>query len=383
MGGKPNVTPFIKSGPSGGRRPSLREARFEDYEQIFSLESRYGLDPKHYEEWSHLWRENPLYRELQPGWPIGWVIETENKQIVGSMGNIPLPYEFEGKRIVAASGRALVAEPAYRSAALLLLDRLINQPGVDLYLNNTMSQEAASSFSMFECPRVPVGIWNESAFWITHYRGFAQSVLIKKHYPLIRPLIYALATVARLKDALSANRLHPGDVEVKACAGFDERFDSFWSRLKRNHPHVLLAVRTRDVLDWHFRYALRQNRLWIATIADGPDLLAYAVFRRSDIRTFGLKRVQLVDFQSLDGGTALLQPMLRWGLRKCREEGVHMLENIGRWLEHGEVMRTVAPHQRKLSTWTFFYRANNPRLAQSLRDPHVWAPSLFDGDASL
>src|SRR6266404_1699960 len=186
VGGKPNVTPFIKSGPSGERRPKLREARFEDYEQIFSLESRYGLDPENYEEWSHLWRENPLYRELQPGWPIGWVIETENKRIVGSMGNIPLPYEFEGKRIVAASGRALVAEPAYRSAALLLLDRLINQPGVDLYLNNTMSQEAASSFSMFECPRVPVGIWNESAFWITHYRGFAQSVLIKKHYPLIR-----------------------------------------------------------------------------------------------------------------------------------------------------------------------------------------------------
>src|SRR5438128_1353602 len=101
--------------------PKVRAATFEDYSQIASLEAHFGLDATSYEEWSHLWRGNPLYRELQPGWIIGWVIEDENKRIVGSVGNIPLSYEFEGSRILATSGRCLAAEPAYRSATLLLL----------------------------------------------------------------------------------------------------------------------------------------------------------------------------------------------------------------------------------------------------------------------
>jgi len=379
MGSTPKVVPF--GGPARGTR--LRETYYEDYQQIAWLESRYGLEAKGYDEWAHLWRENPLYRELQPGWPLGWVIEDENQQIVGSMGNIPLSYEFEGKRILAATGRSLVAEPAYRSAALLLLDHLINQSGIDLYLNNTVSRDAAASFSMFECPRVPVGMWDESAFWITHYRGFAQSFLVKKNYPLSRQLSYPLSWAAFLKDAATTKPLSAGDVEVKACAGFDDRFDDFWSALRTNHPHLLLAVRTRAFLEWHFRYALRQKHLWIAAVVDGPRLAAYSIFLKRDIRNFGLKRIQLVDFQSLDGSTALLPPMLHWAFRKCRDEGVHMLENIGCWLEEGEVIRDLAPHRRKLSTWSFFYRANNPSLAVSLRDRRAWAPSLFDGDASL
>ena len=112
-------------------------------------------------------------------------------------------------------------------------------------------------------------------------------------------------------------------------------------------------------------------------------LAAYAIFERQDSSAFGLRRMRLVDFQSLDGGTALLEPLLCWALRKCRSEGLHMLEVVGRWLEKGEFIETVAPHRRKLDAWRFIYRANNPNLATTLRDPRAWAPSLFDGDATL
>ena len=71
--------------------PKVRAATFEDYSQTASLEARFGLDARSYEEWSHLWRGNPVYRELQPGWSIGWVLEDEGRKIVGSMANIPLP----------------------------------------------------------------------------------------------------------------------------------------------------------------------------------------------------------------------------------------------------------------------------------------------------
>ena len=370
-------------GAQPGGTPTIREASFADYQEISALESRYGLGPRSYEEWSHLWLNNPLYYELQQDWTIGWVLEDANKHVVASVSNIPLSYEFQGRRILAATGRAQVAEPEYRSASMLLLDRLINQRNIDLYLNNTMTAEAAASFSVFECPRVPVGVWDESAFWITCYAGFFESLLARKKYPLARLLSFPLAAVASFKDKVGSSTLRENDVEVTVCSGFDDRFDEFWTGLRGRNPHLLLAVRTREVLEWHFRYALRNNRLWIAAVVDGPRLAAYAIFDRKDNPRIGLKRARLVDFQSLNGNTALLAPLLSWAVRKCRDEGIHTLENTGRWLEKDELIARIAPYRRKLSTWTYFYRACNPELTESLNDRRTWAPSLFDGNASL
>ena len=365
-----------------GPSPKLRRACFNDYAQIASLESRHGRNPRSYEEWSHLWLDNSLYRELQPEWPIGWVLEDERRQIVGSVGNIPLAYEFQGKKIRTASGRSLVVEPAYRSVSLCLLDRLINQPGIDLYLNNTVSPNTAAALSVFDCSHVPVGVWDEAAFWITDYQAFMEGILTVKVGPLARLLSYPLSRVLFLKDRLT-NGLHDSDVEIKTCSGFDERFDVFWMDLKRRNPHLLLAERTSQALDWHFKYALNRGHLWILTAIDGPRLAAYAIFERRDNPKFGLKRMWLVDFQSLDGSSALLSPILCAAVRKSREEGIHALENVGRWLEKGELIETAAPHRRKLSTWLYFYRANNSGLTESLKDRRAWAPSLLDGDASL
>ena len=365
------------------RGPKLRETSFKDYDEIARLGVRFGFEPKSYEEWSHLWLGNPLYRELGAGWSIGWVLEDENNRIVGSMGNIPLLYEFRGRRVLAASGRGWVAEPEYRSASLLLLDYVINQRDVDLYVNNTVNVASTEPLGVFQCSRVPVGIWNESAFWITRYQSFLESFLALKNYPLAKPLSYPLSAALFLKERLTKKPLGPDDVEVRACPAFDDRFDDFWVNLKRASPHQLLAVRTREMLEWHYKYALLNNRLWIATIVDGPRLVAYGIFDRMDRPGFGLKLMRLVDFQSLDGGTALLVPLLSWAVRKCRREGVHMLESIGRWLEQGELLDMIAPYRRRLSSWMYYYRANDPGLAESLRDRRAWAPTLFDGDASL
>jgi hypothetical protein len=43
---------------------------------------------------------------------------------------------------------------------------------------------------------------------------------------------------------------------------------------------------------------------------DGPRLIAYGIFDRMELREIGLKQVRLVDFQSLDGGTDFLSPLL-------------------------------------------------------------------------
>jgi hypothetical protein len=365
------------------RPPRLRPATFDDYAQIDALGSRYGLKPKGYEEWSNLWSGNPAYREVHAAWSIGWVLEDEHRRIVGSVGNIPVWYELDGKRLLAASSHSWVADLEYRGAALLLLDRLINQPGVDLFVTTTNSAASTPGVEAFQCKHVPVGIWDESAFWITAHRGFAESFLRLRNNPLARPLSYPLSVAAWLRDRLTPRRAGGPDVEVTPCAGFDERFDDFWAALRQNHPETLLCVRTREVLEWHYRSLLLSDRLWIATVGDGARLVAYAVFDRSDKPAVGLKRIRLIDYQSLDGSPAFVQPLLAWALERCRAQGIHMLEYFGRWLEPGQAVDVLAPHRRRLPTWIFAYRAGDPALARRLDDPRVWAPTLSDGDASL
>jgi hypothetical protein len=363
----------------------IREASFEDYHQIASLESRHGLEVVNQEEWKHLWIDNPVYNELRKSWAIGWVLENGEKHIVGSLGNIPIRYVFKGQQLTVSTSRSWVVDSSYRSYALLLLENYFAQKNVDLFINSTVNSQAYSAYTVFQALRVPAGAWDQSVFWITHRQGFTASFLAMKAFPLAKPLSYPLSLGLFLKGGLrrKAIRYHKNGVEIEPCINFDDRFDIFWESLKRNKSQVLLGVRTREMLEWHFRYALLQKKVWILAISKGSHLSAYAIFCRQDNTRFGLKRMRLVDFQALDEDISLLLPMLSWALDKCQHEGIHMLEIIGLGPEKRNVIETLACRHRKLPSWLYFYNTKSQGLAESLKDPKVWDPSSFDGDSSL
>jgi hypothetical protein len=173
--------------------------------------------------------------------------------------------------------------------------------------------------------------------------------------------------------------------EVRLCSDFDQRFDVFWQELQQAYPNRLLATRSREVLDWHFKYALAGNRVWIWTLNEAASsrILAYAIFCRGDNPQIHLKRMCLTDFQSLNGDHEVLVPMLSSALRKCKEEGIHMLEAFGFRPDKQCVIDRTAPYRRRLRAWAYFYRTANPELRDQLQQVDVWDPSQFDGDASL
>ena len=172
---------------------------------------------------------------------------------------------------------------------------------------------------------------------------------------------------------------------VIPCARFDDRFDAFWKALQKKKSDLLLAVRTREVLEWHFKFALLQNAAWIYTVEGDSGLSAYAVFVRQDNPEAGLTRVRLADFQCLDeaAAPALLTAMLRAAIDRCRQESVHMLELIGLSPALEAEVARASPHRRQLPNWLYFYKVNDPSLGEKLKSAAVWEPSLFDGDSSL
>jgi hypothetical protein len=341
------------------------------------------LNPKTFEQWKDLWLGNPLYDKSR--WPIGWVCENADGEIVGSVANIPLAYEFEGRPLIAATSRSLVVDSAYRSHSFWLLSKFFGQKGVDLFLNTTVNAKAAKLQEAFRALRVPVGEWNRSAFWVTNYRAFTASLMARKGMPGVAGLSYPLSAGLFVRDTL-AGRARWGrrdGVQPEFCTQFDERFDVFWERLRTQRTRQLLATRSRQVLDWHFRHSLASNRTWLLTVSNADELSAYAVLSRHDNPSYDLQRMRLVDFQALPGQMELLRPILAHALRRCHEEGVHMLEAMAFGAEKQRVIDSTAPHYRALGSWRYFYKARNEQLAQRLLDPEVWDPSCFDGDASL
>lgn len=363
------------------QRIELRAASFEDYQGIAALETAHGLTTKPFDEWRRLWTDNPYYRELGPEWPIGWVLQDRHR-IVGSSGNIPLPYVFRGTKVLVASGRGWVVEDQYRGYAPLLADEYFSQQNVDVFLNNTVNAKAAEAFQTFGSARVPVGDWNTAAFAITKHRGFAESALRIKEIRQARLLSYPAGVALSLKDRFTSKRIPRSHIDVSLARDFDQRFDAFWARLQERSS-AFLAVRSREVLKWHFGPSLQSNGLWVLTAGSNGDIEAYAIFQRRDEPRYGLKRMRMVDFQALEHHDQYCAALMRRAHQECRAEGVHVLEHVGCDLHKTRVFEQAAPYRRKLPAWSFFYLANNPELSSHLSNPQAWTPSSYDGDSSL
>jgi hypothetical protein len=366
----------------------LREARLEDYSQVAELARKFHLQFESFEAWSHLWLNNPAYLEIKDEFPIGWVLENGEGAISGYVGNIPLHYEFEGKKLLAASSRCWVVDTCHRLYSLSLLQTYFDQRNVDLFMNTSINALAAPAYAIYqEGVPVPVGSWDRMAFWITSPRGFTESFLRKKRRAMAKPLSYPLSASIHLCDLLRGRRFQEYEKETKvsSIAAFDDRFDAFWEALRRKKGNQLLAVRSREVLNWHFRFALLQDAAWIYVVEGESGLLAEAVFFRQDSPEIGLTRVRLADFQCLDQekAPALLTAMLQVAVERCRRESIHMLELIGLPPQLEKQVERARPRHRSLLNWMYFYKAANATLARKLENPAVWETSLFDGDSSL
>jgi hypothetical protein len=366
------------------KRPLLRVASFDDYDQIAAVQRANALSAKPREQWLHLWQNNPAFRHV-PDWPIGWVLEDENRQIVGSLENVPCLYRLGGLTYVGGFGRGWAVDARYRSFSLLLIVRQLQQANVDLRLTTTASPRTSTLLTQQGWSRVPIGHWDRSALWVASYAQTARRYLSvtapKLVSALARPLVYPPLL---LKDVIARSwRRFTTECELGWCTGFDERFDRFWLELETENPGVLLSVRDLRTLQWHFRYALEQSRIWILTACRGARMVAYAILERREVQALGLARMLLVDFQAVASDPDLAAAMIASVLERCRLEDIQVLENVGCWLEEKHALVNRAPHRRDLGNWCYLYQAPNPELASALESAESWYPTQYDADASI
>jgi hypothetical protein len=365
--------------------PRLRPARFEDYPQIERLEAAHLATTLPAEEWPHLWLDNPLWPRPSANWPIGWVLEDGGGRVVGSMCSVPTLYRFRGRELVCANARAWVSHPGYRGYAPWLMEEFFTQPGVDLCISTTANAKAEPICAAF-ATRIPLGQWDRASFWITSYFGFANTALRMKKIPAAPLLAPAAAAALSLRNfAKPKLPTGPSGYNITfASEPFDARFDAFWTELLALHPAKLLAVRDSANLNWHYALPIRHGKLWTTTATDAHgSLRAYCIFKRQDHQPSGLRRMRLIDYQTIETAADLLPALLKPALTRCAQEKIHVLENIGHGVPKMHSFDHYAPHHRPLLHWKFYYRATDPSVDQELSNPQLWDPSTYDGDSSF
>src|SRR5262245_17699967 len=80
--------------------PDLRPARFDDFAQVQQLECKHNMVSPPQAQWRDMWLTNPLWARVQKDWPLGWVLESSNNQIVGALWNLPSAYHFQGRELI-------------------------------------------------------------------------------------------------------------------------------------------------------------------------------------------------------------------------------------------------------------------------------------------
>ena len=363
-------------------RAFIRTARFEDYDQIAALEARHGLTVKPRKQWLDLWLENPAYLELED-WPIGWVIEDRGGRVVGSLGNVPTFFYLAGERYVSAAGRGWAVDVQHRALSVMLLAHQLRQRGADMNVITTPSLTTAALCTQLGWSPMPVGEWDRSALWVTNHPKVVRSYLDAKIPKWISAPIASVITPPLFFKDKFYRKIDPfkGAYQLDWCATFDQRFDTFCGELRQQNSNLLLGVRNSQTLRWHFKAPLKQKRIWILTACLGSRLAGYAILELRDVHSLDLTRALFVDLQVLSKDAQLCVAMVDLILERCRTEGIHLLENVGCWLE--ESFPIQPPYHRRLEAWSYLYRITNPALERQLLLAKSWYPTQYDGDASL
>jgi hypothetical protein len=363
--------------------PELRRATFDDFPAIHRLESEFLTNIFSTDDRRALFEDNPLWPRVAAHWPVGWVLEDADGRLVGAVTNVPSPYVLSGEEKICGNGLAWAVTPEHRGYAALLMDEYFMQEEADLVVSSNVGVGATPIWQAYGTA-VPLGDWSRASYVVTNRRAFTREVLAMKGVPLPGALSVPAAAALALKDRVRPPRLPetPDDVEVGESRAFDDRFDGFWEELRAQNPGVLLAVRDRATLAWHFRIPLRGGRLRIFTASRGGRMRAWCLVKEYE-RPSGMRSMKIVDYQTVDTSADLLPGLVRAAVDRCAAEGLGMLEHNGCDLPKLAAFDRYAPYRIIKAAWSFYFVTSDPDLQATLARPDAWDPSEYDGDASF
>ena len=234
----------------------IREVREEDVPAVKGLLHEGFAIPgdvadRYLDMW---WRRNPWKTDAIAG---GWLLEEDSGEAAGFFGNIPVPYQIDGRREIAAAGTSLYVKPAVRGIfGLRLIAAYMEQSGVPLLLNNTPSETVRAiclknGFSGATAPSDLEYWWVRRPDQVADFareKGMVPtrlSWILQPSLALTRPLLRAF----RIPLKSTAEQPTVGDrYQWSPSNDCDDSFTDLWNRAR--DPRSVTLYRDGETLAW-------------------------------------------------------------------------------------------------------------------------------------
>ena len=364
--------------PAGA--PRIRVATLADTAVIAQLHQRNGMGNLDTVAWRERREACPFAEEFR-NIPIGWVLETDDGSVVGSLDNVHMLYDWGGKQIKAVIAAEWVVDQEYRGKSLQLMTTFFRQPGIDLWLNVSASPAAAQVLTAMKITRIPIPDYGTPCFWAVRPRAFARAALLRKSIPGAALLAWPVGLALLARDICCRSGRGRPSSKVRRLREFDDRFDALWHDIN-NGKRRLRAVRTKAVLEWRFRAQLRDGRAVIVVAEREGVLLGYSVLvRRRDSDPgsgVGMDLYDVADLQAAGDDRATIRDLLLGSIEIAREEGADAVKLMsGAPVKRGPA-EALQPYSYRLPLWQQYFKAASHVLAEDLSAADAWDFSWFD-----
>jgi hypothetical protein len=365
------MTELVKTRPDARIRPAL----FTDAGAIGALHVRNGLGDFDARAWQRQWESYPFAADFQDV-PIGWVLETETGALAGTISNVQMLYELEGRRLKTVFASSWAVDSERRGRALHLTTAFFKQKGVDLLLNVSASPTTSKILTGLKIPRIPIPDYGTPCFWAANSRAFAKAVLQRRGLSAAALLAWPAGVALTVRDILRRSGRGKPSGTINRLYAFDERFDALWQRIAAG-PSRLRAVRTRAVLDWKFREELDKGRAAVLASGTGDKLSGYIVLLRRPGSDLGMSLYDVADYQAAWDDPAVYNDLLLAAIQLARDEDVDAVKLMTGTPAKRSPAMALHPYTYQLPFWQLYYRAA-PELMPALASASAWDFSLFD-----
>lgn len=248
------------------------------------------------------WDENEAFKNNN--FARGWVLLTENHEIKGFFGNLPVYYSVRQNQQTFCSGTTWYVDKFYRSKSLFLLQNFLKQPCV--LLDTTPNLEAEVIFQ--RCGfSLSASQWlskdylfpSHELFFVLFFlkKIFKKSFLFKLFYLFLPFVVFLLWSYKKIYGFKEKHLTY--SCEQINC--FSGDYDAWWEKIKKK-SHVL-ALRDAHRLNWFYfsSDSLKESRI-ILEARKNKDLLGYASFKIIDCEILKKKTCffEMIDLLSIE-----------------------------------------------------------------------------------
>ncbi|WP_440952386.1 hypothetical protein [Methanococcoides sp. FTZ1] len=335
------------------------------------------------------WTNNPW---MDQAIPYGWVIEEDESEIVGFLGNIPVKYQIKGEDDIAVAATSLYVRPSVRGVTSIRLTLSFDrQEHFRLLLHTTPNEVAAKIYSKFGASEMDVPFKNMEYWHIRDY-GKMYDLYVQTNLTShsLRPLIEASVFPIKLispffrwfTDKMSF-KLQPDHYKCSVATDCDDSFTELWE--KNRKENVTTLCRDAETLRWlYFSEAVADKRYVVRCVdTQNGELVGYLVFdivlSEKDIKTMQMKDAYVPHLDK-----KVIRSLIAFSVDLAKEHDVAGLLFWSTDQNMADILNKLFRIKRKhKKIYMYNFVKEDDKLDRGGHVDHIFIPSPIDPDRGV